>query len=90
VHPDPVSGQHCWHQAVRLRKAGPGEAHGDITVDTVKAHEVYRRWLDLTRRADRHSPDGTRRPYWLMRPLKPGRDVFRLPTEATGDVVAAD
>jgi anaerobic selenocysteine-containing dehydrogenase len=90
VHPDPISGQHCWHQAVRLRKAGPGEAHGDITVDTVKAHEVYRRWLDLTRRADRHSPDGTRRPYWLMRPLKPGRDVFRLPTEATGDVVAAD
>jgi anaerobic selenocysteine-containing dehydrogenase len=21
VHPDPISGQHCWHQAVRVRKA---------------------------------------------------------------------
>jgi anaerobic selenocysteine-containing dehydrogenase len=24
VHPDPISGQHCWHQAVRVRKASPG------------------------------------------------------------------
>ena len=23
VHPDPVSGMHCWHQAVRVRPAGP-------------------------------------------------------------------
>ena len=79
VHPDPVSGQHCWHQAVRVRLAGPGEAYGDITVDTDKAHEVYRRWLALTRPADRHSPDGTRRPHWLMRPLKPARAAFALP-----------
>src|SRR6266545_2120796 len=79
VHPDPISGQHCWHQAVRVRRAGPDEAYGDITVDTAKAHEVYRRWLALTLPADRHSPDGTRRPYWLMRPLKPAKDVFALP-----------
>ena len=79
VHPDPVSGQHCWHQAVRVRRAGPGEEYGDITVDTGAAHAAYQRWLELTRPADRHSPDGSRRPYWLMRPLKPGRDVYRLP-----------
>ena len=79
VHPDPISGQHCWHQAVRLRKAGPGEAYGDITVDTTRAHEVYRRWLALTRPAGRHSPDGTRRPDWLMRPLKPAKPMFALP-----------
>ena len=24
VHPDPISGQHCWHQAVRVRKAEAG------------------------------------------------------------------
>jgi hypothetical protein len=90
VHPDPISGQHCWHQAVRVRKAGAGESYGDITVDTAKAHEVYRRWLDLARSADRHSPDGTRRPYWLMRPLKPGRDVYRLPSGTVDDVVVAD
>ncbi len=79
VHPDPISGQHCWHQAVRVRKAEPGDAYGDIHVDTARAHDVYRRWLELTRPADRHSPDGSRRPYWLMRPLKPAREVYRLP-----------
>jgi anaerobic selenocysteine-containing dehydrogenase len=82
VHPDPISGQHCWHQAVRIARAGPGEAYGDITVDTAKAHEVYRKWLALARRADQHSPDGTRRPYWLMRPLKPAHEAYRLPAGA--------
>jgi hypothetical protein len=81
VHPDPISGQHCWHQAVRVLAAEPGDRYGDISVDTARADEVYRRWLALTRPAGDHSPDGTRRPYWLMRPLKPGRDAYRLPEE---------
>ena len=84
VHPDPISGQHCWHQAVRVRKADPDDAYGDISVDTARAHEAYRDWLSLTRPAETHSPDGTRRPYWLMRPLKPARDVYRLPAAPTG------
>ena len=79
VHPDPVSGQHCWHQAVRVRKAEPGDAPGDIAVDTARAHAVYQRWLSMTRPAPEHTPDGTRRPYWLMRPLKPARSVYDLP-----------
>ncbi|HEX6469016.1 MAG TPA: molybdopterin dinucleotide binding domain-containing protein [Streptosporangiaceae bacterium] len=79
VHPDPISGQHCWHQAVRVRPAEPGDAYGDIAVDTRKAHAAYQRWLALARDAVRHTPDGTRRPYWLMRPLKPSRDAYRLP-----------
>ena len=37
VHPDPISGMHCWHQAVRVRPAEPGDAHGDIAVDTARA-----------------------------------------------------
>ncbi len=81
VQPDPISGQHCWHQAVRVRKAEPGDSYGDISVDTEKAGEVYRRWLELTRRADRVSPDGTRRPHWFLRPLKPAREAFALPPE---------
>ena len=81
VHPDPVSGQHCWHQAVRVRPAEPGDSYGDISVDTAKAREVYQRWMAQTRPADKHSPDGTRRPYWLLRPLKPAREVYRLPEE---------
>ncbi len=79
VHPDPVSGMHCWHQAVRLRKAERGDSYGDISVDTQKAHEIYRKWLSVTRPAYRYSPDGTRRPYWLLRPLKPAREFYRLP-----------
>jgi anaerobic selenocysteine-containing dehydrogenase len=80
VQPDPVSGMHCWHQAVRVRRAESGDRYGDIRVDVAKAHTVYRRWLERTRPADRHSPDGTRRPYWLMRPLRPTREAYRLPT----------
>ncbi len=79
VHPDPISGQHCWHQAVRVRTAGPGDAYGDIAVDVAKSHEVYEKWLAMARGADRHSPDRTRRPFWLMRPLKPAKEFFRLP-----------
>jgi anaerobic selenocysteine-containing dehydrogenase len=81
VHPDPVSGMHCWHQAVRVRKALAGDSYGDISVDTEKSRAVYRAWLQFTRPADRHSPDHTRRPYWLLRPLKPARDFYRLPAE---------
>jgi len=82
VHPDPISGQHCWHQAVRVRRADPGDRPGDIAVDTAKARAAYRRWLELTRPAGQVSPDGTRRPYWLLRPLKPARAAYRLPVPA--------
>jgi anaerobic selenocysteine-containing dehydrogenase len=78
VHPDPISGMHCWHQAVRVVRAHPGDHYGDIVVDTEKSHAVYKRWLAETRPAERVSPNGTRRPYWLLRPLKPGREVYRL------------
>jgi anaerobic selenocysteine-containing dehydrogenase len=79
VQPDPVSGMHCWHQAVRVRRAEPGDRYGDVVVDTAKARSVYREWLALTRPAVRVSPDGTRRPYWMLRPLKPTREAYRLP-----------
>jgi len=83
VHPDPISGMHCWHQAVRVTPAKPGDRHGDVTVDTVKAHEVYKEWLAMTRPAGSFSPDGTRRPAWLMRPLKPAADTFALSFNAS-------
>jgi anaerobic selenocysteine-containing dehydrogenase len=80
VHPDPISGMHCWHQAVRVRPAAPDDCAGDIAVDTEKARQVYAEWLELTRPATVVSPDGTRRPGWLMRPLKPAVAAFALPT----------
>ena len=79
VHPDPISGMHCWHQAVRVISAGPDDRAGDISVDTAKARLVYQQWLEKTRAAALVSPDGNRRPKWLMRPLKPGGDSFAIP-----------
>jgi hypothetical protein len=81
VHPDPVSGMHCWHQAVRVRRAEPGDAHGDVSVDTAKSREAFRAWLGRARPATETSPNGDRRPYWLLRPLKPARAAYRLPSE---------
>ena len=85
VHPDPISGMHCWHQAVRVRVAEPDDKPGDVSVDTAKSREVYQKWLSLTRPADTHSPDRTRRPYWMLRPLKPAREYYKLPEEPDGD-----
>lgn len=80
VHPDPISGAHCWHQkALSVRKAKPEERHGDVYVDTNKSMAVYREWVGYARSATEHSPDGTRRPYWLKRPLKPTKKAYELP-----------
>jgi anaerobic selenocysteine-containing dehydrogenase len=79
VHPDPVSGAHCWLQkAVNVRKAAPRDHYGDVWVDTEKSMQVYREWVEKTRPATRFSPDGTRRPYTLKRPLKPAKAAYRL------------
>jgi anaerobic selenocysteine-containing dehydrogenase len=77
VQPDPISGQHCWHQKVRVERAGVDDRYGDVVVDTRKAHEVYRRWLDLTRPAP--GPGGLRRPRWLPRAYEPDPSSYRLP-----------
>ena len=67
------------------RPAGDGRAygdkHGDIAVDAGRAHEVYLRWLARTRPTGSVSPDGTRRPRWLMRPVKPAAEAFALPAD---------
>jgi len=81
VHPDPISGMHCWHQAVRVKQANPDDKPGDIHVDTQKSRAVYKKWLGMTRSADKFSPDRTRRPYWMLRPLKPSKEYYRLPEE---------
>jgi anaerobic selenocysteine-containing dehydrogenase len=80
VHPDPLSGMHCWHQAVRVVKATRGDRYGDIAVDTEKSHRVFKEWLEKTRSPVEHSPDGNRRPLWLVRPVKPVVAAYKLPT----------
>jgi hypothetical protein len=68
---------HCWHQRVRLEKAGPDDAYGDIVVDTAKAHDVYKEWMTKTRPAVA-GPGRVRRPLWFDRPLRPVADAYRL------------
>ena len=74
VHPDPVSGMHCWHQKVTVEKAHAGDEHGDVFVDTNKSFEIYKQWLAMTRPAP--GPAGLRRPLWLARPLRPAEEMF--------------
>jgi anaerobic selenocysteine-containing dehydrogenase len=77
VQPDPVSGQHCWHQSVTIEKAGPDDFQGDVVVDTNKSMEVYREWLAKTKPAP--GPGGLRRPLWMDRVIRPDEESFRIP-----------
>ncbi len=79
VHPDPVSGMHCWHQKVTVEPAKEGDEHGDVFVDTNRSFEIYKEWLAMTRPAP--GPDGLRRPLWLARPLRPAEEMFYLEKE---------
>ncbi len=74
VHPDPVSGMHCWHQKVRIEKARPEDQYGDVFIDTEKSFQIYKEWLKLARPAP--GPNGLRRPLWLNRPLRPAEEMF--------------
>jgi hypothetical protein len=80
VHPDPISGAHCWLQ--KATSVGPpkeGDQYGDVWVDTARSMAVYREWKDMTKPADEYSPTGLRRPTWLKRPLAPTLEAFKLP-----------
>jgi anaerobic selenocysteine-containing dehydrogenase len=79
VQPDPISGQHCWHQKVTVTKAGAGDKYGDIFVDTNKAHQEYLRWLEMTRPAP--GPGGLRRPLWMPRVYRPATEAFYITTK---------
>jgi anaerobic selenocysteine-containing dehydrogenase len=81
VQPDPVSGMHCWHQRVRLEKAGVDDRYGDIEVNTEKAHQAYKEWMQRTRPAP--GPGGLRRPIWFDRPLRPVAAAYRLDNSGT-------
>jgi anaerobic selenocysteine-containing dehydrogenase len=76
VHPDPVSGMHCWHQKVVIMPAREGDRYADVFVDTEKSMAVYREWLKMARPGP--GPGGLRRPLWLDRPLRPAEEMFRV------------
>ncbi len=74
VHPDPLSGQHCWHQKVTVTRPGPDDRYGDVFVDTDRSFEVYKKWLAMARPAP--GPGGLRRPLWLPRAFKPDASTY--------------
>jgi anaerobic selenocysteine-containing dehydrogenase len=75
VQPDPVSGQHCWHQKVTLTPAQPADRYGDVHVDTARAHAAYQRWLAQARPA----LGAWRRPHWMLRPFRPDVTAYQFP-----------
>jgi anaerobic selenocysteine-containing dehydrogenase len=78
VQPDPISGGHCWHQKVKVTRAGSADRYGDVHVDTRRSHEVYKRWLAMAR-----PPGGPlRRPHWMLRPFRPIESAYRVPERA--------
>jgi anaerobic selenocysteine-containing dehydrogenase len=76
VQPDPVSGQHCWHQRVTISRPGPDDRYGDVVVDTNKSFAYYQEWLKMARPAP--GPGGLRRPLWLPRAFKPDASAYRM------------
>ncbi len=82
VHPDPVSGMHCWHQKVVVSLARAEDLYGDVWVDTNRSMEVYREWLAKARPGP--GPGGLRRPLWLDRPLRPAEKMFSAPLPPGG------
>jgi anaerobic selenocysteine-containing dehydrogenase len=76
VHPDPISGMHCWHQKVRIEKAHEEDRYGDVFVDTDKSFAIYKEWLAMTRPAP--GPGGLRRPLWMNRPFRPDESTYYI------------
>jgi len=76
VQPDFISGQHCWHQKVRVEKPGKEDQYGDVFVDTNKSHEVYKQ---KTRPAP--GPNNLCRPLWLPRSYRPAPEAYYLEDE---------
>lgn len=76
VQPDPVSGMHCWHQAVRVAPAEAGDRYGDVEVDQEKAFDVYREWLAQARTGP--FPGGVRRPLHFARAVRPADSAYRV------------
>ena len=72
-HPDPIAGNHAWHQKVSIELAGKEDTIGDIYVNYENNMKVYKAWRDdLTRPLN--SDDKLRRPQHIKRPAVPLSD----------------
>jgi anaerobic selenocysteine-containing dehydrogenase len=65
--PDPIAGNHAWHQKVSIELAGEEDTIGDIHVNYANNMKIYQAWRDkLTRPLT--SEDKLRRPKHYKRP----------------------
>ncbi len=70
THPDPIAGNHAWHQKVSIELASAEDQIGDIYVNYDNNMKVYQAWRDkLTRPLN--SSDTLRRPPHIKRPAVP-------------------
>ncbi|WP_428738956.1 molybdopterin-dependent oxidoreductase [Sulfurimonas sp.] len=70
AHPDPIAGNHAWHQKVSLEKAQADDKIGDIYVNYENNFKVYQAWREqLTRPLQ--AGDKLRRPQHIKRPIVP-------------------
>ncbi len=75
--PDPVAGNHGWHQKVIITKAGADETIGDIYVNYENNYKITAAWMDqLTRPLN--AEDKVRRPYHIKRPVKPSQKAYEF------------
>ena len=73
VHPDPIAGNHAWHQKVIIEKVTGDEKIGDIYVNYENNMKTFRAWRDeLTRPLD--VTNKIRRPKHINRPAVPLTD----------------
>ena len=76
-HPDPIAGNHGWHQKVVITKASENDKIGDIYVNYENNFKVYKAWRDeLTRPLE--PGDKWRRPYHIKRPVKPSQKAYKV------------
>jgi len=69
-HPDPIAGNHAWHQKVSIELAGKDDKIGDIYVNYANNMKVTQAWRDkLTRPLQKG--DKLRRPVHMKRPAVP-------------------
>jgi anaerobic selenocysteine-containing dehydrogenase len=76
-HPDPIAGNHGWHQKVIVEKAQAEDKLGDIYVNYENNFKTYQAWRDqLTRPLE--AGDKLRRPYHIKRPVKPSQKAYMV------------
>lgn len=72
-HPDPVAGNHAWHQKVSIELAKADDKIGDIMVNYENNFKIYQGWRDKFTRP-LNSSDTMRRPRHMPRPAVPLSD----------------